>query len=341
MIDLRSDTVTQPSPAMRDAMASAKVGDDVFGEDPTVNALQEAVAHMLGHEAGLFVPSGTMGNQLAIKTHTRPANEIIIEADAHIFKYECGASSMISGVMTKTLHGQRGILTASQIAVAINGPDIHNAPTGMIALENTHNRAGGTIYPIETVKQISDLARQRQIPLHLDGARLMNACVASHIKPQTYGVLFDSVSLCLSKGLGAPVGSVLVGNKPFIAHARYYRKALGGGMRQAGILAAAGLYALQHHVNDLADDHRKAQILAETLSALPPFEIDVTTVQTNIVIFDVVNPALDAQRVVDHLGSQGILAIPFGERKVRFVTHRDLTFEQIDEAVSILRKQYQ
>lgn len=336
-IDLRSDTVTKPSPDMRAAMMAAEVGDDVFGEDPTVNELQTVVARMLGKEDGLFVPSGTMGNQLAIKTHTRPGNEIILEADSHIFKYECGSAGMLAGVITKCLSGERGILSASQIRQAINGDDIHAAPTGMIALENTHNRAGGTIYPLSTVKEITQVAQAAQIPLHLDGARLFNACVATNTKPMEYGSLFDSITVCLSKGLGAPVGSVLCGTHEFIDKARYYRKAYGGGMRQAGILAAAGLFALRHNLDKLRDDHIKAVKLAEAIQKTTQFSIDPKAVQTNIVIFET-KPA--AETIVSRLNELGIKSIAFGPNKVRLVTHLDVGMDEIEYVCKSIRESF-
>lgn len=339
IVDLRSDTVTKPSVEMRAAMAAAEVGDDVFGEDPTVNELQQVVARMFDKEAGLFIPSGTMGNQLAIKTHTQPGNEIIIETDAHIFKYEAGAAGMLSGVITKTLPGIHGVLTADQIDRSVNRmDDIHAAPTGLIALENTHNRAGGTIYPLDVIHKISEVARRRNIPLHLDGARIMNACVATNIKPMEYGKYFDSISICLSKGLGAPVGSVLVGTKHFIDKARYFRKAYGGGMRQVGILAAAGLYALRHNVDKLREDHLKARNLAEAVSELKSFTIDLSTVQSNIVIFSVNNGT--SYDIIDKLKSQGILAIPFSDIKIRFVTHLDVSMEDINYTIHSLKKHF-
>lgn len=339
IVDLRSDTVTKPSKEMREAMSSAEVGDDVFGEDPTVNELQQVVALMFDKEAGLYVPSGTMGNQLAVKTHTQPGNEIILEANAHIFKYEAGAAGMLSGVITKILPGIDGVLTADQIERSVNRTDdIHAAPTGMIALENTHNRAGGTIYPMEEIKKISEMAHRRNIPLHLDGARIMNACVATNIKPMEYGRYFDSISICLSKGLGAPVGSVLVGTKNFIDKARYFRKAYGGGMRQAGILAAAGLYALRHNMDKLREDHLKAKRLAEAISLLKSFSIDLATVQTNIVIFSVKSGTSYA--IIDKLKDQGILAIPFSDVKIRFVTHLDVSLEDIDHTINSLKKHF-
>lgn len=339
IVDLRSDTVTKPSQEMRAAMASAEVGDDVFGEDPTVNELQQAVARMFDKEDGLYVPSGTMGNQLAVKTHTQPGNEIILEADAHIFKYEAGAAGMLSGVITKILPGIHGVLTADQIDHSVNRTDdIHAAPTGLIALENTHNRAGGTIYPLDEIQKIAEVAQRRKIPLHLDGARIMNACVASNIKPMEYGKYFDSVSICLSKGLGAPVGSVLIGTKRFIDKARYFRKAYGGGMRQAGILAAAGLYALRHNVDKLLEDHIKAKKLAEAVAQLKSFTIDLATVQTNIVIFSVKRGT--SYEIIDKLKDQGILAIPFSDIKIRFVTHLDVTMDDIDHTINTLKKHF-
>lgn len=339
IVDLRSDTVTKPSQEMREAMSSAEVGDDVFGEDPTVNELQQVVARMFDKEVGLYIPSGTMGNQLAVKTHTHPGNEIILEADAHIFKYEAGAAGMLSGVITKILPGVNGVLTADQIDHSVNRTDdIHAAPTGLIALENTHNRAGGTIYPLDEIQKISEVAHRRNIPLHLDGARIMNACIATNIKPMEYGKYFDSISICLSKGLGAPVGSVLVGTKNFIDKARYYRKAYGGGMRQAGILAAAGLYALRHNLDKLREDHLKAKKLAEAVSQLNSFSIDLATVQTNIVIFSVKNGT--SYEIIEKLKDQGILAIPFSDVKIRFVTHLDVSMDDIDHTINSLKKHF-
>ncbi len=330
--DLRSDTVTKPGPEMRAAMASAEVGDDVFGEDPTVNELQETVARLFGHEDSLFVPSGTMGNQIAIKTHTSPGNEIICEADAHIFKYEAGAAGMISGVITKLLHGEHGILTASQIEEAVNSTDIHSAPTGLIALENTHNRAGGTIHPLASIAEISAVARSKSIPLHLDGARVFNACIAAGIKPMEYGKYFDSLSVCFSKGLGAPVGSALIGKRDFIQKARYYRKAFGGGMRQAGILAAGALYALRNNFDKLREDHDKAQKLGDVIRQFTDFEID--SIQTNIVIFKIVSKKWSAPEFVEILKERRILAIPFSSTKVRLVTHLDLSNSDISDVIN-------
>ncbi len=265
-IDLRSDTVTRPSDEMRRVMAGAEVGDDVYGEDPTVNRLQERVARLLGKEEALFVPSGTMGNQISIKVHTQAGDELIAERDAHIFQYETGGAAFLSSVQVHTVQGERGILTAGHVREAIR-PEIYYMPrTRLICLENTHNRAGGSIYPLRVIEEIEALAREQKLKMHLDGARLWNACVATGISPATYAGFFDSVSVCLSKGLGAPVGSVIAGSKDFIDSARHYRKIFGGGMRQAGILAAAGLYALDHNIARLIEDHEKAKILAGALA---------------------------------------------------------------------------
>jgi len=268
MIDLRSDTVTKPSPAMREAMAQAEVGDDVFGEDPTVNRLQEVAARLLGKEAALFVPSGTMGNQLCVRLHTRPGDEIIVEAGAHVVRYESGAAAGLSGVQTHWLPGTRGILEADQIEAAIRPPDYHNPPTTLICLENTHNRGGGTIYPLETTKAIRKVAEARGIAMHLDGARLFNAVVVTGVPAAEYARHFETVTFCLSKGLGAPVGSLICADRERVVKLRRLRKMFGGGMRQAGILAAAGLYALEHNIARLAEDHAHAKRLAEALAGI-------------------------------------------------------------------------
>ncbi len=340
IIDLRSDTVTQPSPEMRKAMYDAEVGDDVLGEDPTIKELQETVARLLNKEAALFVPSGTMGNQLALKTHTQPGNQVICEEDCHILHYEAGAGGMLSGIQLRTVRGHRGIFRAPQVEELMGPPDIHHAPTTLITVENTHNRAGGTIYPLEVVEGIHNVGRAHGIALHLDGARLMNACTATGIPADRYARYFDSVSIALSKGLGAPVGSVLAGSGEFIAKAKYYRKAFGGAMRQVGILGAAGLYALRYNVARLAEDHEKARRLALAIRELRTFLIDLDAVQTNIVIFEVAREELTAYQVVEQLQTFGIQAIPFGRKKIRFVTHLDVSMADIDEAISCLRKHY-
>lgn len=331
MIDLRSDTVTKPTKGMRRAMAEASVGDDVFGEDPTVVALQERIAHMLGHEAGLFVPSGTMCNQIALKVHTEPGDEIICEQDCHIVNYETGAIGALSGANVRTLPGERGVLTAEQIELAVRKGYYWEPRTRVLSLENTHNKAGGTIWPLETMKGAVQAARQHGLTCHLDGARLWNASVASGVALQEWASLFDTVSVCLSKGLGTPVGSVLVGSEAVIGKAHRFRKMFGGGMRQVGILAAAGLYALDNNVERLADDHANAQRLASALSGMSRVTIDPDTVQTNIVMFDVDGPgAIDA---VDRCRERGVAFVPFGPRTIRATMHMDVSTSDVDDAL--------
>jgi len=339
IIDLRSDTVTKPSPAMREAMMAAEVGDDVFGEDPTVNRLQDHLARLFQKDAAMFVPSGTMGNQICVKLHSLPGNEIICEADCHIFKYEAGGAGLLSGVQTHLIAGTRGVISAEEVNSAINSrDDIHASPTALIALENTHNRAGGTIYPLDEIKKIAVVAREHNVPMHLDGARLFNACVASGLKPSDYAPHFDTISICFSKGLGAPVGSAVVGSAELIARARYFRKALGGGMRQAGILAAAAFFALENNVSKLQYDHQRARHLAETIAKIPVFRIDMSSVQTNIVIFDTLAESSDV--VVQKLAAHGILSIPFGPSRVRLVTHLDLDDNDIAQTISIFNNTF-
>jgi len=339
IIDLRSDTVTKPTPAMRKAMAEAEVGDDVFGEDPSVNLLQQKVANLLGKEAALFVASGTMGNQICIKTHTEPGNEVIIDANAHLFNFEAGSAAALAGVQFHPLHGDRGVMEADQIEAAIRPTtDHHFAPTRLICLENTHNRGGGKVYPLEKIIEIRKVADRYGIPLHLDGARLMNACAATGLKPIEYAQYFESVSICLSKGLGAPVGSVIAGSAKFINKAHWYRKMYGGGLRQAGILAAAGVYALDHHVDRLVEDHQNAKILAQGLSAVKGIRLDPNSVETNIVIFDVAGTGKTSQEVATKLREHGVLFTFFGKSAMRAVTHLDVTREDIEEAVRIAKK---
>ena len=338
MIDLRSDTVTKPSQAMRRAMAEADVGDDVYGEDPTVNRLQEAVADLLGKEAALFVPSGVMSNQIALKVHTQPGDEVIAERQAHVFNYESGAPGLLSGIQLHILDGRRGILEAEQVAAAIRPGYYWEAPTKLICLENTVNKAGGVVYPLEKILAIAEVARQHSLKLHLDGARLWNASAASDVREAEYAAPFDTVSVCLSKGLGAPVGSALAGSKDLIQQAHRYRKLFGGGMRQVGILAAAGLYALEHHRPRLAEDHQKARRLAEGLADLPAFRVDPATVETNIVIFDTVSE--DALDVLARLREHGVGMVPFGPKTIRATTHRDVSLGDIDRALGVLRRLY-
>jgi threonine aldolase len=336
VIDLRSDTVTKPSLAMRRAMAEAEVGDDVFGDDPTVNKLQERVAMMLGKEAALFVPSGTMANTIAILSHTQLGDEVIVERESHTFCYEVAAASVFGGVQLNTIVGNSGILDADQIAKEIREANVHMPPTRLICLENTHNRGGGKIYPIEKIKAIHELASQRGLKMHLDGARLFNASVASGISPSDYAKYFDSVMFCFSKGLGAPVGSIVVGSKVFIERAHRFRKMLGGGMRQVGILAAAALYALENNVSKLAQDHENAKLLANELAKLKGFQIDPEQVETNIVVFDISKAGYSGAQVVEKLKQRGVLMIPFGATLVRAVTHLDVSNEDMKRAIQII-----
>lgn len=334
MVDLRSDTLTRPTEAMRRVMATAEVGDDVFGEDPTVIRLQETVAERLGKEAALFVSSGVMGNQLAIKVQTRPGDEVICEAGCHISNYESAASAALWGVQLRTVEGRRGILTAGQVEAAIRPGHYWEPQPRVVALENTHNKAGGVVQPPEHVAGIARVARDHGLRFHLDGARIWNASIASGIPERELVAPFDTVSVCLSKGLGAPVGSLLVGPADLIREARRFRKMLGGGMRQVGILAAAGLHALEHHRDDLAKDHERARRLAEGLASIPAFELDPTLVETNIIMFDVRDAT--AEEVVRKLAAEGVRMVPFGPRTIRATTHRDLTDLNIDQALSVL-----
>jgi threonine aldolase len=337
-IDLRSDTITKPSPAMREAMARAEVGDDVFGEDPTVNRLQETVAALLGKEAALYVPSGTMGNQTCIKVHTRPGDEVVVERGSHVFNYETGGAAFLSGVQLHLLDGVRGVLTADQIRKVIR-PRVYYMPvTSLICLENTHNRAGGTIYPLEVIRGIRELATASSIAMHLDGARLWNACAATGIAPARYAEHFDSVSVCFSKGLGAPLGSAIAGSAAFIAEARRYRKIFGGGMRQAGIPAAACLYALEHNRERLGEDHEKAAVLARELAQIKGVEIDLEGVQSNIVIAGVEGLGVSAEDVLARLRARGVYLTPGNWQSIRAVTHLDVSMEQVRRAAAIMRE---
>lgn len=339
MIDLRSDTVTRPSREMRQAMAQAEVGDDVLGDDPTINLLQQKVADIFEKEAALFVPSGTMANAVAILAHTHPGDEVVVEKESHTFNYEAAGPAVLGGVQLNPLIGEQGILTAMQVESAVRPvDDVHQPKTRLICLENTHNRGGGKIYPLEDIEAISNFAHQHEIPMHLDGARLFNACVASGIAPSLYARFFDSLMCCFSKGLGAPVGSIVVGSADFIESAHAWRKRLGGGMRQAGILAAAALYALEHNIERLDDDHQNARLLAGTLAEIDGFTIDPDSVDTNIVIFDVESSGKTAAEIVQMLESRGVLMIPFGKYLVRAVTHLDVPADQVEKAVQVLRE---
>ncbi|GAA4012152.1 GntG family PLP-dependent aldolase [Hymenobacter fastidiosus] len=338
LIDLRSDTVTRPTSAMLEAMFRAPVGDDVYEEDPTVRALEQEAAARFGLAAGLFCPSGTMTNQIAIKAHTEPLSEVVCEQTSHIYLWEVGGIAFHSGASVALLAGDRGRLTAAQVEAAIRPVNVHYPTTSLISLENTHNRGGGSCYELAEIEAIADVARRHQIPLHLDGARIFNALVATGQESTEYGRLFDSISVCLSKGLGAPVGSVLLGSKAFIQKTKRIRKVMGGGMRQAGYLAAAGLYALQHNVERLADDHRRARQLAATLAAQPYVDF-VLPADTNLVIFRLRDEMLSEQFLA-RLESLGIKASAFGPQMIRFVTHLDVDdamIGRIEAALAAIR----
>lgn len=337
-VDLRSDTVTRPSSEMRKFMMEAEVGDDVFGEDPTINRLQKMVAQLTGKEAALFVPSGTQGNEISVHAHTQPGQEIIVERFSHIVNYESGAPAMLAGVQVNPIDGIRGIFTAEQVAQAIRPEDDHYPQTGLICIENTHNRAGGTIFPLEEIKKISRLARKHHLKLHLDGARLWNASAATGISIKEYCSYVDSVMLSFSKGLGAPVGSIVAGTKDFIRKAHFYRKAYGGGMRQAGILAAAAIYAIEHNLERLPDDHLRTRQLAQVLQELDGFSLDMETVQTNILIFDVHAEFMTPETLVARLKEKGILMLPIGPRQVRAVFHFEVTDEDLNYAIHVIRE---
>ncbi len=333
-IDLRSDTVTRPTPAMRRAMAEAEVGDDVYGEDPTVRALEARVAERLGLEAALFVPSGTQGNQIAIGVHTRPGEEVILEEGSHPFHYENGAMGALWGVQPRTVVGQRGLLTPAQIQAAFRGNDDHLPRSRLVILENTHNRGGGTVWKTALFADAVGAARAAGLRVHLDGARLFNAEVAAGAPASTWSRLTDSTTVSFSKGLGAPVGSVLAGSKDFVVEARRLRKRLGGGMRQVGILAAACLYALDHHVSRLAEDHENARTLARRLAEIPGVSVELDRVETNMVYADV---AVDAPALVGRLRAAGLLVNSVGPHSLRLVCHLDVDRAGCERAADILR----
>jgi threonine aldolase len=339
MIDLRSDTVTKPTPAMRRAMAEAEVGDDVYAEDPTVNRLQERAAEIFEKEAALFVPTGSMGNQIAVKLHTRPGTEVVIEERGHIFNYEMAAMSAISGTLARPVKSvdASGILHWEEIEAALHTRDAayYVAPTGLIALENSHNLAGGSVLPRARTEEICDSAHALGIPVHLDGARIFNAAAALGETVAALAHACDSVMFCLSKGLGAPVGSMLLGRREFIAEARRWRKLLGGGMRQAGVIAAAGLVALEESPKGLPEDHANARRLAEGVAEIQGVKINPQSVVTNIVIFDIAGTARAADDICARLQTKGVLASGFGS-SIRMVTHYDVSRADIDTAISAL-----
>jgi threonine aldolase len=334
MIDLRSDTVTRPTAAMREAMFSAEVGDDVYGEDPTVNRLERDAAAVFGREAAIFVPTGTMGNQIAVRLHTRHGQEVICEARAHVLDWEMSTIAAFSGCQLRTVVGERGILRWEQISEAIGPKIYYRAQTGLICIENTHNMAGGTVTPVATMREICEGAHAAGLPVHLDGARIFNAAAALGVGVAELTRGFDTVMFCLSKGLGAPVGSMVVGSKAVIEQARIFRKALGGGMRQAGILAAAGLIALHEMPSRLGDDHANARLLAEAVAAEPNAEIDLDGVETNIVIFRLRGGG--AAKFCDGLKQKGVLASAIGADAVRFVTHYDVDREACERAAALV-----
>ncbi len=335
-INLISDTVTRPTPEMLAAMMQAEVGDDVFKQDPTINALEAKVAAMFNKEAALFCPSGTMTNQIALKVHTQPLDEVICDHYSHIYQYETGGYAYNAGISVNLIQGQNGKITAAQVQAAIKGDFDWLPRTSLVVLENTCNKGGGSYYTLEEIAPIKRVCQENELALHLDGARLFNALVETGESPKAVGDHFDSISLCLSKGLGAPVGSVLIGNKAFIKQARRIRKVMGGGMRQAGYLAAACIYALEHHVERLKEDNDRAKALGAHLST-KNYVASVRPVQSNIVIFDV-KPPYTAASFLEKLATQGVLASPFGPQTVRFVTHLDVSGSMIDQVLAALDK---
>lgn len=333
-IDFRSDTFTRPTPAMLRAMTAANIGDDVYGEDPSVNQLEAMMADYFGKEAAMFCPSGTMSNQVAIKVHTQPGDEVICSNLAHVYIYEGGGIAFNAGAQVRALEGDRGMITASQVAAAINPDDVHKATTRLVCLENTSNRGGGCCYDIDEIAHIREVCLENDLELHLDGARLFNALVATGEDPRTFGELFDSISVCLNKGMGCPMGSVLLGSHSFIRSARRIRKKLGGGLRQAGFMAATGIYAMEHHIARLAEDHRHAKLLANALLQ-KTFVGHMLPVETNIIIFDI-QGEWNARLFTDYLKNEGILVTPISEHQVRMVTHLDVTTEMIERTAAVI-----
>ncbi len=336
VVDLRSDTVTRPTPEMLEAMAQAEVGDDVFGDDPTVNRLQEKVATLLGKEAAIYVPSGTMANQTSIRAQTQPGDEIIAHADSHIYHYEGGAPAGLSGCSLRLVGGERGLFAAEDVRAALRPKDSHFPNSALIVVENTHNRGGGSIWPVDQIAAIRDVADEGGMRMHLDGELLMNGCVAAGRSPQDYTRYFDTVSICFSKGLGAPVGSAVAGTAETIGRVHRFRKMFGGGMRQAGIIAAGALYALEHNVDRLAEDHANAKRLASALAEMPGVIIDQSSVETNIAYFDV-DGERTAEAVCDAARKQKVWMLAIAPRRVRAVTHLDVSREDIDRAITVLR----
>jgi len=337
MIDLRSDTVTQPTEDMRRAMMAAPVGDDVLGDDPTVSALEAYVAELLGKEAAVYMPSGTMTNQVALRVHTQPSDEIMLEAEAHIYYYEGGGPAALSGVSCNLLPGIGGVFSAAAVEQALRPQDPHFPRTRLVCVENTHNRSGGRIFPLETIQEIAEVCLQQDLRLHLDGARFWNACVATGISEADYAAPFDTVSVCFSKGLGAPVGSALVGSAEMMAKARRFRKLFGGGMRQAGIIAAGALYALEKQRDRLAEDHDNAQALAQGLQHMAGVEIDLASVQTNIVNFDL--PGQSAAEVVKGMAHRDVAVLATGPHRIRAVTNLMVERQQIERVIEAIAQE--
>ncbi len=337
MIDLRSDTVTKPGPGMRKAMAEAEVGDDVYGEDPTINALQEQVAGMFGKEAALFVPTGTMGNQICLKAHTQPGDEVIVHPWAHIVRAESGAGAALSGVQFRPVGDPDGSMDPAEVEASIqSGENPHHAPTRLICMENTHNFCGGSVVPVENLEALAAVASKHKVAMHLDGARVLNAAVALDVRPDRIAAQFDSGTLCFSKGLGAPAGSIIYGTKAFVARCLRYRKMFGGGMRQVGVLAAAARYALEHHVSKLAEDHAHARALAEAIRDNPHLDLPKGMPDTNIVFFSCNHPTFSIEQVVSGLAERGVLIGAPSGGVARAVTNLDVSAEDIESAAAAM-----
>jgi len=340
MIDLRSDTCSQPTEAMREAMARAPVGDDVYGDDPTVKELEAEVAALLGTEDAVYVPTGTMSNQIAVRAYTEPGDAVLLDQGAHIYMNEAGAMSALAGVLPRLLPGVRGVFSADDVRAALGVPSRFSVstiatPMKLLCLENTHNGGGGKIWALERIKAVTDVARERGVPTHLDGARLWNASVATGIPEKTYGESFDSISVCFSKGLGAPVGSALCGRRDFVKRARRFKQQFGGGFRQAGIIAAGALYALRHNRARLADDHTHAKMLAEGIHDCPGIVLDVTAIETNIVRFKI--GSIAAGEFAERLYAKGLRVLPGGADGIRAIPYLNITCAQIREAIDIIR----
>jgi len=337
-IDLRSDTVTKPTPEMRKVICEAEVGDDVLGDDPTVNKLQRMMDELTGKESALYVPSGTMSNQIAIKVNTQPGDEVICEAGSHIFNYEASAPSFISSVQIYPIQGNKGVMNIEEVKRAIRPKNIHHPVTRLIVVENTHNRTGGTIYPLEEIIKLSEIAKENGVRMHLDGARLWNASIETGISIKEYSKYFDTVNLCFSKGLGAPVGSILVGDSQTIEKARKVRKILGGGMRQAGLLAAACIYAVENNFKRLKEDHENAKRLAEGINSIDGLSVDMDAVHTNIVMIDIIKKDVTAYTIQEKLLENGVGMLAISESRLRAVTHLGIIKLDIDETISFIKK---